>query len=529
MATDVKTKSTAGLLIIIVLAILIVINLISLNLFSRVDLTDNEIYSLSESSIALVEDLADRLTVKVYFTDDLPAPHNNDARYLKDLLDDYKAYSGGMLQYEFIDPVKADKEQEAQSYRIPPLQFNVFRNNKTEFIKGYKGLVLMYGDQVEVIPFIENTINLEYDLSRAVNKLTQTTIPTVAFTTGHGEPEAAGEMSWADQMLRQEYRVQYLNLADLKSIPEMVKALFVVAPKQPFSDWELYLIDQFIMRGGRAAFLMDKFDIDIQSSTVTPVNTGLDSLLEHYGVGLQENLVIDLQCNMVPVTRQMGQFRMQSIVNYPFYLDVVNFHEENPIVKTLTSFDMIYVSPLDISDSLGMETEVQILFSSSEQSGLRSLPVDISPEKKYQREDFDRKHLPLGAAVTGRLISYFTDRPLPVYTGTDTMAAATPEMLPFTEDARLVIVGNGSFITDEHRRNNTSFVVLLNTADWLTQSKGLISIRSKQVTQRTLETTSEGTKQLVKYINIFVMPAAVVLFGVIRWQIKRSRRKREMG
>ena len=91
MATEAKTKSTAGLLIVIIIAILIIINLISLNLFSRVDLTDNDIYSLSDSSKELIEGLNDRLTVKAYFTDDLPAPHNGDARYLKDLLDDYKA------------------------------------------------------------------------------------------------------------------------------------------------------------------------------------------------------------------------------------------------------------------------------------------------------------------------------------------------------------------------------------------------------------------------------------------------------
>ena len=98
MATkDVKTKSTAGLLIVIVAAILIIINLISLNIFSRADLTDENIYSLSDASINLVKSLNDRLTVKAFITEDLPAPHNNDARYLKDLLDDYKAYSGGYL------------------------------------------------------------------------------------------------------------------------------------------------------------------------------------------------------------------------------------------------------------------------------------------------------------------------------------------------------------------------------------------------------------------------------------------------
>jgi gliding-associated putative ABC transporter substrate-binding component GldG len=525
---EVKTKSTASLLIIIIAAILIIINLISLNLFSRADLTEGNIYSLSDASKALIGKLNDRLTVKAFITEDLPAPHNGDARYLKDLLDDYRAYSHGYLQYEFIDPAKTDREEEAMGYRIPPLQFNVFRNDKTEFIKGYKGVALLYGDNQEVIPFIENTSNLEYDLSRAMNKLSQTTVPSIAFTTGHGEPDMSTGLNWANQLLQKEYRVQFLNLANLKSIPEQTQALFIASPKEKFNDWEIYLIDQFIMRGGRLACLIDKFDIDIRQSLVLPVDYGLDSLLRFYGVGIDDKLVVDLQCNMVPVMRDMGQFRMQSIVNYPYYPALSNFNKENPIVKTLKSFGLLFVSPLDFSPEPGENLERQWLFTSSEHSGARSIPVDISPEKKYSREDFNLQNLPLAASLSGHLESYFNDKELPEYSGTDTISSdIIPGKIDFTDDARIVVVGNGSFIRDDNRGNNTAFVILLNIADWLTQEKGLISIRSKQVTARMLGVTSDGTKRIVKYLNMFAMPALVVLFGIARWQFKRSVRKRE--
>jgi gliding-associated putative ABC transporter substrate-binding component GldG len=529
MAKDVKTKSTAGMLILIIAAILIVINLISLNLFSRADLTDYKIYSLSESSEELVKSLNDRLTIRAYISEDLPAPHNGDARYLKDLLDDYKAYSHGYLQYEFVDPVKTDREQEAMGYRIPPLQFNVFKNDKTEFIKGYKGVVLLYGDKQETLPFIENTANLEYDLSRAINKLTQIDVPTLAFATGHGEPDMSSGLSWANQMLQKEYRVQFLDLKNIKRIPDEVKVLLVVSPKEKYEDWELYLIDQFVMRGGRVVFLIDKFNIDIRQSMVTPVDNGLDSLLSFYGAGIQEKLVIDAQCNRVPVMRNMGSFRMQSFVDYYFYPVISKFSEENPIVKTLKSFNLLFVSPLDLATELGPDRTREILFWSSEHTGLRSIPVDISPEKKYFREDFGLKDLPLGAALTGRFESYFNDRDIPEYSGTDTISTdAVPEKLDYTDDSRVIVIGNGAFITDEHRRNSTGFIVLLNMADWMTQEQGLISIRSKQVSERILEVTSDGTKKFVKYTNIFAMPLVVVLFGVIRWQFKRSARKKEV-
>jgi gliding-associated putative ABC transporter substrate-binding component GldG len=525
---EVKTKSAATVLIIIVVAILIIVNLISLNLFSRADLTDNNIYSLSETSRELAANLNDRLTVKAYFAEDLPAPHNNDARYLKDILDDYRAYSHGYLHYEFIDPVKTDREQEAMGYRIPPLQFNVFRNEKTEFIKGYKGVALLYGDKQEVIPFIENTDNLEYDLSSAIKKLTIAQTPSIAFTMGHGEPDMTKGLQWAYQLLQKEYRVQFLDLKNERNIPEQISVLFIVVPKTEFSDWELYLIDQFIMRGGRAAFLLDRFDINIAQGIVKPINTRLDSLLNHYGVGIKESLVVDVQCNMVPVTRNMGAFQMQSIVKYPFYIAISNFNNNIAAVKDFKSLSLIYASPLDFSFPLGYGANREQMFTTSEQTGLVGSPYDISPEKRYSPSDFSYSKLPLAAALTGRFESYFNNRPLPQYAGTDTAATMPmPAKIDTTGDARMVIVGNGSFISDDNKRNETGFAFLLNIADWLTQDKGLIAIRSKQVGARILKETSDSSKKTIKYINILAMPLVVAIFGAIRWQIKRSIRRRE--
>jgi gliding-associated putative ABC transporter substrate-binding component GldG len=528
MAAGIKTKSSAGLLIVIIVAILIIINLISINWFSRLDLTDNSIYSLSDASRALVENLNDNLIVKAYFSDDLPAPHNNDSRYLKDLLDDYRAYSGGYLQYEFIDPVKTDKEEEAMSYRIPPLQFNVFRNEKTEFIKGFKGVVLLYGDKQEVLPFVEKTENLEYDLSRAINKLSQIDIPTVAFTAGHGEPDVSTGLNWTNQILQKEYRVQYLNLMDLKTIPSEVDVLIIASPRETFDIWEIYLIDQFIMRGGRAAFLLNNFSIDVQQSLVLPIETGLDSLLKFYGVTVRDSIIIDRQSNMVPITRNMGEFQMQHLVNYPFYISITNFSEENPIVKSLNKFDVLFISPLNLDYEIDPERKREILFTTSEQSGQRGLPVDISPEKRYFDSDYMSSRLPLAAAVTGRFDSYFNDQYIPEYPGSDTLTdIVVPEKIDNVSDGRIAVFGNGSFITDEYRRNQASFVILLNTIDWMTQDIGLISIRSKQVGGRTLDIVSDSGKKWIKYINMFAMPVIVIIFGVIRWQYKRSRRKKE--
>jgi len=530
MAAEIKSKSTAGMTIAITIAILVVINLISVNWFTRFDLTDNSIYSLSESSKSIISELNDKLVIKAYFSEELPAPHNSDARYLRDLLDDYKAYSNGYLHYEFIDPVKEDKEEEAMGYRIPPLQFNVYKNDRAEAIKGFKGVVVQYGDKQEVLPFIETTSSLEYDLSRSINKLIQSEIPTIAFTTGHKEPDMNSGLNWANQLLQKEYRVQYLNLMNERNIPPEVKVLYVVSPKEEFDPWELYLIYQFIMNGGRVAFLIDKFKINMKESMAMPVTTGVDSLLAFYGAPVLENVIIDAQCNMVPIMRNMGQFQMQSMVNYPYYIKVTNFNPENPIVKSLNSMDLAFISPIDVDRQLFQGEKLEILFTSSEQSGLRTVPMDISPDKKYFAEDFPRKNFPLAVTLTGHIESYFNGQYIPQYSGTDSISQIpTPQKVDFTDDARIVVFGNGTFITDEHRQNTTGFVVLMNIADWLTQDKGLISIRSKQVGGRTLELTSDSTKKILKYVNMFAIPLVVIFFGLIRWRLRRSRRNKEIS
>lgn len=528
MVKEIKTKSSAIMLIIIIAAILVVLNLISINLFGRLDLTDDGIYSLSDSSRDIIANLTDRLTIKAYITEELPPPHNGDARYLRDLLDDYKAYSNGYLQYEFIDPGKEDKEDEAQGYRIPPLQFNVFRNDKTEFIKGYKGVVLLYGDKMEVLPFIENTNNLEYDLTRSINKLTKKEIPSIAFVMGNGAPDLTAGLNYAYQILSDEYRVQFLDLDNIRNIPEQIKALFVVQPKEQLSAWELYLIDQYIMHGGHAAFLLNEVSVDIRSGVVSPLTTGLQNLLNNYGVGIEEKLIIDLQCNMIPVTRNMGTFQMQSMVRYPFYPAITNFNRDVAIVKDIKKLDFLFISPLDLTFDVFPGTTRETLLTSSEKAGARAIPVDIAPEKRYIEEDFAQSTLPLGAVLTGKFKSYYAGLPAPEYMGPDT-SGTTP--LPDkrdigSDDARIVVVGNGSFVTDEFQRATAGFVFMFNIADWMTQDQGLIAIRSKQVTGRTLDIVSDGTKNVTKYINMLGMPLLVVVFGLVRWQVKRSARKR---
>ncbi|HEX7401259.1 MAG TPA: GldG family protein, partial [candidate division Zixibacteria bacterium] len=156
--------------LVLIVAILLVFNLISVNLFTRLDLTEGRVFSLSPATQNVLKNLDDRLIAKMYFTKDLPPPYNGYARYLKDQLEEYQAYAQGKLKLEMIDPSEEGKEMEAQRYGVPPLQVNAMENDKIEIKKVYMGLVLLFEDRKEVIPVVQNIAGLEYDLTSTIKR-----------------------------------------------------------------------------------------------------------------------------------------------------------------------------------------------------------------------------------------------------------------------------------------------------------------------------------------------------------------------
>ncbi|MEK6565957.1 MAG: GldG family protein, partial [Bacteroidota bacterium] len=155
----------------LILGILILVNFISIRLFGRLDLTKQGVYTLSDASRKLVGSLDDRVNVKAYFTEDLPAPYNSYRRTVLDILNEYKAYSSGNLTFEFISPQGEKGEQEAQQQGIPPAQVNVFKEDKLEVVRAYFGLIFLSEDRKETLPTVQNLGSLEFDVSSTIKRL----------------------------------------------------------------------------------------------------------------------------------------------------------------------------------------------------------------------------------------------------------------------------------------------------------------------------------------------------------------------
>ncbi|HTX19961.1 MAG TPA: GldG family protein, partial [Bacteroidota bacterium] len=267
-----RTQTIIGTLL--VLGILIVVNIISIRLFGRIDLTKQRVYTLSDASKRLVRSLDDRVTVKAYFTEDLPAPYNNNRREVLDMLNEYKAYAGGNLQYEFINPEGDKGEQEARLAGVPPVNVQVVKEDRFEVKRAYLGLVMLYEDKKETLPVIQNLGSLEYDISSALKRLTTSQKKRIGYTTGHDETDLS-TMKQAYEMLTSQYDVTPVNLAAGGTVPSDLAALLIIAPQKKFNDSSKYQIDQYLMRGGKIAFLLNKVNANLQSQYAQPMDVNL--------------------------------------------------------------------------------------------------------------------------------------------------------------------------------------------------------------------------------------------------------------
>lgn len=506
--------------VLLVLGIIILINLISVGHFSRLDLTEGKIYTLSEASRRVVGQIKDRLTIKAFFSENLPDPYSSTARYLKDQLDEYKAYSHGQLAYEFLDPgTKEELEKEAASFRIPPVQVNVIQDDKFELKKVYMGLAFLYEDRQEVIPLVQNTVGLEYDITSTIKRLTSKEVKKVAFLTGHQEPDIYQEVRAVQETLAKTYDVQTLDLSD-KLVPDGIEVLIVLNPKEALSDWEKLAIDQFLIKGGKVAFLINKVETQIETSKAELLDLKLDDWLTQYGVKIRSDLVFDARNTRINIQQRRGWFTITNTVPYPFFPEIHDLERSHVIAKDLENLTFYFPSSLDLSPAEKHNLTTTVLARSSKKSGLQEGQFNINPLGRLPASDFNKESIPLVAIIRGSFKSFFADRDLP-----DTKPVEVEEIVKEGGEGRLVVVGDGNFVQDKYLGNRNNLAFFLNLVDWLAQDEDLIAIRSREVTSRPLKEITAGKKQLVKYSSLFGPPGLVIFCGLLYWQVRRVKRK----
>ncbi len=519
-------RKQAILRILLTLGILILINIIGLRFFQRLDLTNDNIFTLSEASKNLVHQLDDKFLVKAYFTSDLPPEYANNRRDLRDLLDEYRAYAGGNFQYEFIDPSKKDEvEQEAQRYGIPPVQVQVLKEDKLQIEKAYMGMVFLFGDKQERVPVIQTTSNLEYEISSTIKKMTSKELKKIGFLTGQGEPDIQ-QFKRFQEILTKQYQVSTVDISDGKPIPSDVVVLLIIAPSQPFKDWEKFLIDQYLMKGGKIAFLINKVKINLQDQYGQALDVNIDDLLESYGVRVNTDLVRDASCAYVNVQQQAGFMVIQNQIPFYFLPRASEFDKKSPLVKDLSSVVFYFTSSIDTSLARSKGLIANVLVSSSKKSGRQENYFMINPTAPFTKEMFNESGIPLVVTVEGAFASAFGTKHIGVDTSFTGILDSTNKIVS-GKLSKIVVMGDGDFLQDQYSGGNRdNFILPSNLVDWLADDIGLAAIRARESGNKPLDEVSEGLKVWVKGLNLAVPPIIVVLVGVIRWRWRIATRKK---
>ena len=533
LSRKLKSGSNALILALTVFFILVVVNFLSCQYFMRGDLTENKIYTLSKSTKDILEGLDDIVRIEAYFSKK-PSRVAQIRADVKDKLDEYLAFSKGNLQIDFIDP--GDDETLKQKLRlmgIPELQVNVREKDKLEVANVYMGIAVHYVNEKEVLPFVQETFNLEYDLSSAILKVTREETKTLGFLAGHGEfdidnqrfQELRGELS-------KQYDVSKVEVKDGEPIDAKVVTLVIAGPQQPLTEREKYEIDQFIMRGGRTVFLIDPIRLQPGSLQAAPLATGLNDLLEHYGVKLGNNLLLDRYHDSATFDRGF----MRVTQPYPYFVKAMkkNLSSENTITSQLESLVLPWPSSLELTLKENEETEgagvakVQgtVLATTSEFGWTAQAPYNLDPNSVLRPPSGQQKVHTLAVALSGTFKSFYAGKDIPVVERVETeeQVSEAEERTTKTESAptQIIVVGTSQFLAQPRQDGRIFFQ---NTIDLLTLGEELIGIRSQTVTDRPLKETSDSERFLLKFLVIGGIPILVSIIGITRYFLRRRAKQ----
>jgi len=508
----------------IIIGVVFLVNLFAQQLFLRIDLTENQRYSISDVTRNILNNIDEPITVKVYFSENFPRQLISVKQYVLDMLNEYRAYAGSGLDYEFI-PISGDDqalEQEAMSYGIQPVQANITESDEVKVQRIYLGLVFLLGDQKEIIPFAQHVDQLEYDMTGAIKKLSQGSLPKIGWLTGNGEADPSDEgVAKALGEIRKNYELMNIDLTSMDQIPDDVNTVILAGADQVFADKDLYKIDQYLLRGGRMGVFLNTKTIDMQNQymPVQENRSNIFKFMEHYGFKYGRQLLLDKSCYQVQAMQNLGFMKIPVAVDYPFAPRITDFNTNNPIVNRLSEAGFFFVNGLSASVDTS-QANFTPLMRTSEHTGIampdqRTRSINISAGQKFPDYLYRDKSKVIAGVLEGEFTSYYgATRP-------DSISFPKSHLAKSITATALVGVGNSTFTTKQFMVP-ASLTFFLNTVDWLHDRNGLISIRSKDVQPAQLDEMGTGTRQALKWINILLAPLLITLFGIIRWYIRNK-------
>lgn len=547
--TVVKKKNPFGKIVVFAIA-LILVNILAYQVWLQVDLTRDQRYSINPKTEQLLEDIKDPVSIQVFLTGDkLPSGFKKLAISTEELVRNFREISRSKVQYEIIDPQKADTNLLNDIVRYGVSNFPVTvaegKGKTTQIPVTPYALVACGSRKIPVLlqsfktaQLSENDFNnslvlLEYNIANAIRKVSKPYLDTVLYLLGNEEAGGAEVYQLANAL-----SAQYTFIADtlhrMPSIPLKYKTVIINHPKMAFTEVDKYKIDQYVLQGGNllvaAKGTTASFDsLKIaQSFTAIPYVSNLDNLLFNYGVRISNNIVSDIEkCVDIPLQNEDNAPGKSDFYLWP-YFPIYSTNPDHSITKNLNEVLGKFASSIELVNDQA-DVKKTILIHTSNYTRLEAAPVLIditSVLLQPERIAFNKKQIPIGVLLEGKFSSLYAQ-----HIPDELKPYANEKIDKSINNSRIAIFSDADLFTNDFSKQSgpkeigtymyspytfENKSLLLNTMEYLTDTMNLLDVRSKTYQASVLDRKrTEDERFKWQLINISTPAALVVLFGLV--------------
>ena len=535
--------------------IVISVNVIDHFLYARLDLTSEKRYTLSDSTKDLLKTIDEPLLYRVYLDGEMPSDFKRLQNETKEMLNQLRAYNRN-ISYEFVNPNSFGTDEERRVFfqklgekGIQPAQVQMKGENGVTsmllltaadvFYKGRETTVQLLQNQQYVgqADLLNNSIqNLEYALTSPVRSLSQGMKQSIGFLQGQGELNG-GVLYDIQRSLQEFYSLDYVTIdGQIQSLTSHHKnskdstyrfinkfdLLIVAKPTETFSEKDLFILDQYIMYGGKVLWLIDPLNAEIDSLATrgqmlaTRYPLGLDEMLFNYGVRVNPNVLMDIRCRPIPLPVGMvGETPQYRFCPWYYFPEIVPL-SEHPIVRNLDLIKTDFVSSIDLIDN---DIKKTVLLTSSEYTRVKNAPALIDLNDARVEPDqrlYNKSRLPVAVLLEGEFKSTWRNRLTPELTSSDAIGYRE-----VSKPTKMIVISDGDVIKNRYdaekdmvypvgydsytRTLYANKELLLNAVNYLVGDEGLMDSRSRSITLRKLdENKSRERRSFYQVINIIV-------------------------
>jgi gliding-associated putative ABC transporter substrate-binding component GldG len=523
-----KSRRQQGLLLVLGLAVLLLAALDTGRFWVRLDLSANHQYTISGVSRRIARELPEQVSITYYVSEKLRSRYPFPAQ-VQDLLDEYAAYSRGKISVSTVDPATARPPVSPESLGIMAQQMQVVERQDINVATVYSGIVIRYLDRSEALPFVSDLSTIEYDITSKIRALQNKTEKVVGILLGDGRRNLQSDYRGLLQELAQRWRI--LPLQPGQDIPAEVSVLFVIGSRD-LDAYDLFPVDQYVMRGGKALFAVSPIDVDLTQGlrAARDGSPAVEDMLAGYGARVRDELLLDSLNQRISF--RVSQSRIM-VVQYPHWVTISerSVARDNPVTSRFSGLDLYWPSPVEPVTVPGVDARV--LVSSSPDAWIMRDPLETNPalaQSPAVQDIGPRGRHPLAVTLSGTFPGAFAGKPVPVRAGEKPRwpAAATR-----SAETRLIVVGDAAFASDMAQYTNAGYnmTFLSNCADWLGRDDELLSIKTRsQVDLRLNRVTDPAARSWImgfsQAVSVVIVPLLVVAFGVLRLLGRRRRQER---